>query len=299
MSTQQVSPTVVVGIDGSQSALRAARWGAAEARLRGARLRLVSAFAWEPEHVAHAELVARYRDDLLERAHAQLAEAAAVAERDAPGIEVGQQLVDGHSIPVLGHEARHAQLVVIGDSGLGRIDGLLAGSVAVALAAHAACPVVVVRGAEREPSSTATRPVVVGVDDSPTSEAAIAFAFEAAAARGVRLVAVHTWRDLIANPAWEPLLDLEAIEGLERKLLSERLASWADRYPDVPVERLVTYDRPAHILLEQADRAQLVVVGSRGRGGFTGLVLGSVSHALLHRSPCPVAVVRPDTGKQR
>jgi len=298
MNTQQIRPAVVVGVDGSQSALRAVRWGAAEARRRRARLRLVTAFGWGTDQVVHPELVRRYRDILLDRARGQLAEAATVVERDTPDIEVEQQLVIGHSIPVLGDEARRAQLVVIGDSGLGRIDGLLVGSVAVALAAHASCPVVVVRGTELEPSAIATLPVVVGVDESATSEVAIAFAFEAAAARRVPLVAVHTWWDLFVDPALAPLFDWEAIEAEERKLLSERLAGWADRYPDVPVERLVTRDRPAHSLLEQSARAQLVVVGSRGRGGFTGLVLGSVSHALLHRARCPVAVVRPDTGER-
>jgi nucleotide-binding universal stress UspA family protein len=111
-------------------------------------------------------------------------------------------------------------------------------------------------------------------------------------------VAVHTWWDLIADPAMAPLLDWEAIEADAQHLLSKRLAPSAEKYPDVPVERLVTRDRPAHSLLEQAAHAQLVVVGSWGRGSFSGLVLGSVSHAVLHRARCPVAVVRPDTGER-
>jgi nucleotide-binding universal stress UspA family protein len=138
--------------------------------------------------------------------------------------------------------------------------------------------------------------VVVGVDGSPTSEAALAFAFEAAATRGVSLVAVHTWWDLFVDPTMAPLPDWDAIEVDEREVLAERLSGWGEKYPDVPVQRLVERDQPAHALVEQSLRAQLVVVGSRGRGNFAGLVLGSVSHAVLHRAHCPVAVVRADSG---
>jgi nucleotide-binding universal stress UspA family protein len=258
----------------------------------------VSAFAWAADHVVgHAGLGERYREILLERTRAHVAAAAAVAEQDSHGIEVEQQVVVGFPIGVLGAEARHAQLVVVGDRGLNRVEGLLVGSVAVALAAHAACPVVVVRGTERGPSEAASLPVVVGVDGSPTSEAAIAFAYEAAAARRVGLVAVHTWWELAVDPALAPLLDWDAIETDERQLLAERLAGWGEKYPDVRVERVVTRDRPARSLLEQAARAQLVVVGSRGQGELAGLFLGSVSNALVHRASCPVAVVRPPTVK--
>jgi nucleotide-binding universal stress UspA family protein len=189
---------------------------------------------------------------------------------------------------VLVAESRQAQLVVVGDRGLGGFTGLLLGSVAVGLAAHAASPVAVVRGAAPSPDGQ----VVVGVDGSPTSEAALAAAYEAAAARRVRLVAVHTWWDFLIDTTLAPLLDWEAIEGDEHVLLAERLAGWAEKYPDVEVRRVVARDKPAHSLLQQATGAQLVVVGSRGRGGFAGLLLGSVSHSLLHHAPCPVLVVR-------
>ena len=207
------------------------------------------------------------------------------------GLDVEQQLIVGFPIPVLTAESERAQLVVIGDRGLGGVTGLLLGSVATALAAHAESPVVVVRGDDEDPDPSA--PIVVGVDGSPVSEAALAFAFDAAAARGVPLVAVHTWWDVSVDPAMAPLLDWDAIERDERRLLAERLAGWGEKYPDVRVQRVVLRDRPAHALVEQSRGAQLVVVGSRGRGGFTGLLLGSVSHAVLQRAQCPVAVVRP------
>lgn len=294
MSTQQVRATVVVGVDGTESAQRAVRWGAAEASRRRVPLRLVTAFGWPSErYIGHQEIAKNYRGRLFDQVSGELAGAAAIAELAAPGIEIEQQLTVGYPIPVLVEEAERASLIAIGDRGAGRIEGALAGSVAVALATHAACPVVVVRESDEAPSGTASLPVVVGVDGSPTSEAAIAFAYESAAARNVPLVAVHTWLDRTFEPTLAPMLDWKAIETEERQVLSQRLAGWAEKYPDVEVEQLVTCDRPTATLLEQATAAQLVVVGSRGRGGFAGRVLGSVSNALVHRSPCPVAVVRP------
>lgn len=285
------SRTVVTGIDGSQSALDAARWAADEASRRHDRLRLVYAFGWTTEAVGHPGLGERRRDIMLEHARRDLAAAEAAVAAHAPGVPVESELVVGYPIGVLVRESRHAELVVVGARGLSRIGGLLLGSVAMALATHGACPVVVVRGPGQAVAPTA--PVVVGIDGSPVSELALAFAYEEAALRGAPLVAVHTWTDLVADPVIAPLLDWEAIEVDEQVVLGERLAGWAEKFPDVVVRRVVTRDRPAHALLEEAVGAQLVVVGSRGRGGFAGLVLGSVSHAVLHRSPCPVAVVRP------
>jgi nucleotide-binding universal stress UspA family protein len=282
--------SVVVGVDGSVRATEAVRWGAAEAVRRGVALALVAAVHGGTGRVFNPDLVQRYEDLLDERARQALADAAAEAEREAPDVEVRSELATGHAVAVLREAGEQALVVVIGDRGLSKVEGLLAGSVSVALAAHAACPVVVVRGPDA--SGPDDRPVVVGVDGSPGSEAAVAFAYEAASLRKVGLVAVHTWWDLIVDPALAPLLDWEAIQDDERLLLAERLAGWTEKYPDVAVERVVTRGRPAHVLLEQAARAQLVVVGSRGRGEFAGLVLGSVSNTLLHRSPCPVVVAR-------
>jgi nucleotide-binding universal stress UspA family protein len=285
---------VVVGVDGSDSALGAVRWAAVEAGRRGAPLRLVTAFPWTRDAVVgHPGLGDRYRDELMARAERNVAAARAVAEQAAPTLRTSTATVVGFPIGVLGTEAREAQLLVLGTRGLGGLTGLLVGSVAVGLAAQAACPVVVVRGEDRGPDST--QPVVVGVDGSPNSEAALAFAFDAAAARGVPLVAVHTWADMVFDPQVGALIDWVALEDDQRALLSERLAGWHDKHPEVPLTQLVVRDSAAHRLVELSDAAQLVVVGSRGRANFAGLVLGSVSHAVLHRSRCPVAVVRPDT----
>lgn len=291
--------TVVVGVDGSDNARRAVRWGAAEARRRDLPLRLMTAFGWVHQSVAgHPELGEGYRDILLRHAREQLTDAAEVASAEAPGIDVETQLVVGPPIAVLGDESRRAHLLVLGDTGVGRLAGLVIGSVAAALAAHASCPVVVVRGAGHEPSEIESLPVVVGVDGSATSDAAVAFAFEAAAGRRVPIVAVHSWWEPVFDPAISAMVfDWEAIQAEEARLLEQRMAGWSEKFPEVVVDHHVTRDRPAHSLLERAAQAQLVVVGSHGRGELSSLVLGSVSHALLHRSPCPVAVVRPDTAQ--
>lgn len=284
----QHAATVVVGVDGSVRATQAVRWAAAEAERRGLSLRLVSAVGGDVAVVPHPELAQPYEQMLVERAREALDAGAADVARDTPGLRVETVLMSGHPVAVLREQSREAQLVVIGDRGWSRVEGLIAGSVSVALATHAHCPVVVVRGADR----SAPAPVVVGVDGSETSEAAVAFAYEAAASRRVGLVAVYVWSDMFADPLLVPLTDTAAMNDEGRRILAERLAGWAEKYPDVAVERVVARDRPAHALLAQADRGQLVVVGSHGRGEFAGLVLGSVSNTLLHRSPCPVAVAR-------
>lgn len=286
--------TVVVGIDGSDHALRAVRWGAAEAERSRTPLRLVSAFGLLTDHtLGRPDPEERYRRALLERARGYLTAAAAVAGQQDRRIEVEQELLVGHPISVLGDESRHARLVVLGDRGLSGIEGLLLGSVAVGLTVHAHCPVVVVRGPEQSAPDAFARPVVVGLDGSGHDDAALAFACEAAAARHAPLVAVQARLDLMID-ATARTADLHELDARDRARLAGRLAGWVLKYPELVVEPVVASGAATRILLEQASRAQLLVVGSRGRGEFAGVILGSVSHALLHRAPCPVAVVRPD-----
>jgi nucleotide-binding universal stress UspA family protein len=295
MSAQFVPSTrpVVVGVDGSDGARRALAWAAAEAVRRRVGLRLVTAYAWAPYgHPGLGPSIERAED--LERAARQVLEdAVEVARRSAPDLEITSNLVVGRPVKVLTDEARSAQLLVLGSRGLGGVSGLLLGSVAVGAAVHAACPVVVVRSAEGD--DPAGRAIVVGVDGSPNSEAAVAFAFDAAAVRGVPLVALHTWADVEYAPGLAPLVDWSLIAEEQEAVLAERLAGWSVKYPDVAVRRVVQRDGAANALVELSEDAQLVVVGSRGRGNLSGLLLGSVSHAVLHGSHCPVAVVRADT----
>jgi nucleotide-binding universal stress UspA family protein len=279
---------VVVGVDGSASAYRAVEWAAAEAHRRGVGLRLVRAFSWTTaDHPTG--WVARYRDEMLDVSRRQVARAVRVAADTRPDVEAESQVEIGAPIEVLSSEARRAQLLVLGDRGLGEVAGLVLGSVAVSLAARGACPVVVVRG-ER---AGADGPVVVGVDGSPVSEAALAFAFDAAAARGVDLVAVHAWSPTAIDEELASLVEWDA--SAESAVLAERLAGWGQKYPQVAVRRTVVRDGAVRALVTASAGAQLVVVGSRGRGNAAGLLLGSVSHGVLHGAHCPVAVVRPGT----
>jgi len=271
-------------------------WAAAEAVRRGAELRLVRAFSWTTSKrpVRDGGRVAQYRDELLKIARGQVARAARIAADVRPEVAATTQVAIGAPIEVLGSEARRAQLLVLGDRGLGGLTGLLLGSVAVGLAAHGACPVVIVRG-ERGAAGNEESPVVVGIDDSSISEAALAFAFDAAAARGVGLVVVHAWSPTAIDDALAPVMDWDAATAEEDALLAERLAGWEQKHPEVAVRRTVVRNGAVRSLVAASREAQLVVVGSRGRGNATGLLLGSVSHGVLHASHCPVAIVRPGT----
>ncbi len=136
-------------------------------------------------------------------------------------------------------------------------------------------------------------PVVVGVDGTPASELATEIAFDEASRRGVELVALHAWSDMgpldFPSINWAPI-EWRNIKDQEEEALAERLCGWHDRYPDVVVHKVVVCDQPAPRLLEQAQKAQLVVVGSHGRGGFAGILLGSVSTAVANCAQIPVII---------
>jgi nucleotide-binding universal stress UspA family protein len=281
---------IVVGVDGSSSATQAVRWAAREAGRRQAPLVLVHACAVVPvPRPPGVALPQSFHEAMLAEGARWLDAAATAAKETAPEVEVRTELASGFAAEQLIGRSASAALVVLGSRGLGGFSGLVVGSIAVAMATHGHCPVVVVRG-DAFAGDAGGEPVVVGVDGSTASDAAVLFAFEAAASRGVAVVAVHTWSDVALSTGWEVVAWPE-IEAEEHTLLTERLADAQARYPDVPVQRVVARDGPANTLLEAAETAQLVVVGSRGRGGFRGLLLGSTSQALIYHSPCPVAVV--------
>ncbi len=277
---------IVVGVDGSAAALEAVRWAAGEAAPRKLALRLVYAADVTGGRFDGGLPVPQSSFDELQRAGQQLlADAAAVAGE----VTVSTEMPLEPPVPLLLECSRTARMVVLGSSGRGGFTGMLAGSTAVSVSAHASCPVAVVRG-----RPDAAGPVVVGVDGSPTSEEALKVAIDEAAWREVPLVAVHAWSDAdYGVPLPTADLDWAEVEREQQRLLAERLAGRQERYPDVRVERVVVRDRPRDELLARSRDAQLVVVGSRGRGGFRGLVLGSTSQALIHHADCPVLVVRP------
>jgi nucleotide-binding universal stress UspA family protein len=282
---------VLVGVDGSASALAATRWAAREAVRRQAPLRLVYAFGWMPVHDADdpVQVVPKTHDELLRGAEDTLAAALAAAVGAAPGAVVTSEVVKGNPAALMVELSAEAQLVVVGHRGLGGFAELLLGSVGAALSAHSDCPVVVVRA---EPDPPSEGPVVVGVDDSPQADAALTFAVEAAVARKVPLRAVHAWMESVVPFVVNEPVDWDAVAAREADLLTQRLAGWREKYPDLRVEPVLSHDRPAHALMQASSDAQLVVVGSRGRGGLAGMTLGSVSRALVHHAACPVAVVR-------
>jgi nucleotide-binding universal stress UspA family protein len=282
---------VVAGVDGSDSAEQAVRWAAREAAHRGVPLRLVHA-CMVIEAYTPVKLPVSVSEALADQGGDWLRHAAELAREAAPDVEVSAHLDHGSAAACLITESKSAELVVLGSRGLGGFTGLVVGSVALALTTHGHCPTVVVRGEQDRTG----KPVVVGVDASPASEAAIGFAFEEASRLGVPLVAQHTWTDLSLYVKFSIApygVNWGQVQADQEHLLTERLAGWQEKYPQVPVQLTVTAGRAAHNLLEAARAAQLVVVGSRGRGGVAGMLLGSTSQALLHHSPCAVAVVRP------
>jgi nucleotide-binding universal stress UspA family protein len=278
---------LVAGVDGSAGSLMAVRWAARAARERGHGLRLVHALPTLPAPYPRGDPT---YDQLLEVAAEQgsvmLAEAREAAEEVAPGLPVETALRPERPAEALVDESGGAVLLVLGTPGLRPFGRILFGSVTVALAAHAKCPVALIRPHIGEDRPPVEGPVVVGVDGGPASEEAIAAAFEEASWRATRLVAVHCRPD----SRWPP--DSAAVAEHEHELLAQRLAGWQEKYPDVTVDRVVSAGRPAERLLDLADRAQLLVVGSRGRGGVRGLALGSTSQALMSYALCPVLVAR-------
>lgn len=290
------SQPIVVGIDGSASARHAARWAAAHAQRHGLPLRLVHTYeiplGYPPGIVDPDTIRTAYR----EQGSHWLREARDAVSEIAPELDVDLALERAPVAPALVEESHRAAMIVLGTRGLGGFTGLLLGSTAVAVAGRAHCPVVVVRGRHGEEPASLDGPVVVGVDGTLAGEAAIAFAFAEASSRGCPLIAVHTWTDSLVEEALAGGVTLDTRPLAERaeEVLAERLAGWQEKYPEVTVTRDVVRDQPAAAVLRHAATAALVVVGTRGRGGFRGLILGSVSQHLLHHAPCPVAVVRTD-----
>ncbi|GAB1516707.1 universal stress protein [Actinophytocola sp. KF-1] len=289
---------VVVGVDGSESALQAVRWAAREAASRSAPLRLVHVCDVAPVRRPRRVAPPRdFRDAVMAQGRHWLTEASRAARRAVPGLSVITDLRAGAPAEVMISESRTAQLLVVGSRGLGGCRAMVVGSVAVALSAHGHCPVVVMHSSTRDDVPPGGGPVVVGVDGSDLSDAAITFAFEWAFAHGVPLVAVHTWLDMHMAGAWTTLpgtVDWEQVQAGEERRLAERLSPWRDKFPQVEVQAVVRRDRPDRALLDHATGARLIVVGSHGRDAFAGMGISSVSQTLVHHAECPVAVARTD-----
>jgi nucleotide-binding universal stress UspA family protein len=289
---------VLVGVDGSVSAQAALAWAAAEASFRRCSLRIVHTFTWpmigDPFGLNLAEPM---NDGLRAAAGWILGEAENQARHAAPDIKVTAELFAAGAAPTLLSQARDAELVVVGSRGLGGFRGLLTGSVSSTVAAHALCPVIIVhphRAGTAFPASPTGR-VVVGVDGSEVSAAAIRFAFQEAARRRVGVTAVHAAMPTRQHPSLRVPADI--VDQVDRQLFAEAMVNKRILIPGIDVKTKLVHSHPAQALLDEADGAELIVVGSRGRGGFTGMLLGSVSQAVLHHAACPVAVIHPHRTK--
>ncbi|KJK57062.1 universal stress protein [Saccharothrix sp. ST-888] len=275
---------IVLGVDALDRGPLAAAWAADEAARRDLPLRLL--------HV----IPPRFRDPrgYDESFHAELwrtgrrlvEKTAFLARGRHPDLEISSDVVDGHASHVLVEESAHAELVVLGSRGLSRLEEVLsAHSVTAPVSARAACPVVVVR----EPEHVTQDPpcvVVVGVDGSRSSAAAVDWAFDLASRRGAVLRALWVWQHLPFLP-----VDEDAVVQRLRGELYEATSGQTGRYPEVELTHEVVRGHPVEELAKASADALAVVVGRRGHGGFTGMWLGSVPHGLLHRTHCPAVIV--------
>lgn len=294
--SDHASDRIVAAVDGSAPSDSAIRWAAHEAAMRNAPLTLLHVvapglpmgglgYSKVPLPMNYGDLVKDDGQRILTDARRVVDEAIAAGER----LSVHTELALAPPIPALIDVTKDAQMVVLGCRGRGAVSRHVFGSVSTALIHHAHCPVAVVHETSDGPIQ-GSGPVVVGIDGSPASELATAVAFDEADRRGAELLAVHAWIDAdttaIARMAWSDF------QSEAEETLAERLAGWSERYPDVVVQRQVVFDKPARHLLEAAQTARLVVVGSHGRGGFAGMLLGSVSSTVVHAIHTPVIVAR-------
>ncbi|WP_431955720.1 universal stress protein [Nocardia lijiangensis] len=283
---------VLVAVDGSASSYQAAAWAAVDAATHGARLHVLTSVALigglgPAMSLPEAEMTWLRTDG--QRIVTEAARIAREAVQDAE-LDLTTEVTFDLPIPSLIERSKTLRTLVVGSRGLGAFQRGLLGSVSTAVARHAHCPVAVVHDRSATDAVTLTKPVLVGVDGSENSVAAVEYAFDQAARRKAELVALHAWRD--SSSIDLSVADWDSIRESERALLAERLAGFGERYPDVTVRRIVVADRPVRALLEASTDAQLVVVGSHGRGGFSGMLLGSTSNALLHVVECPIVVIR-------
>ena len=291
MST--VTRAVVVGLDRSDQGRAAVEYAAARAVQQHRPLRVVHAF--EPSQYAVGSTggwTANLHGVLRNSAQRLVDETTEVLAMVYPDLEVKARLEPGSAVELLVEESEHAHAVVVGSRGSGGFADLVIGSTTLHLASQARCPVVAVPS---PPDDDAPRHgVVVGVDGSALSEGAIEFAFRAASELNEPLVALHAWTDpaRLGPAVMLPLVyDPALVPDEEELVLAESLAGWAEKYPDVHIERKVARGHAVHALTTEACHARLLVVGSRGRGSVRSLI-GSVSHGVLHHTRGPVAVVR-------
>ena len=282
--------TIVVGVDGSTHALAAVDWAAERAHRLGRALELVHGYTVQfPDGIMDPAMTGPPAPDWIPPF---LTDACDRVRVTWPDVDVTAVAIPDGGSSSLVSLSRHASLVVVGAHGRSFVSRLLLGSVSRHVTAHAHCPAVVVRGVPK-PGSW---PVAVGIDDSPTAQSALAWAFAEAASRDVGLTVFHAWQEVPVTGygLWATPPGLEdAIEADAEKLLTTSLAPWRDQYPQVEVRERIVRAPPATAVVDQSHHAQLVVLGAHGRGAFRGMTLGSVPASAVHQTDCPVVVVPP------
>lgn len=282
---------IIVGTDGTPSGEAAVRWAAREADRRHLPLRIVHAFDWEWRE-ARYDTSGEYLDFARRVAAAVTATAFEQAREVAPHVKIEVDTLLGHAASELLAVADDAELMVLGNRGRGGFSSLLLGSVSQRVAVQARCPVVIVRGR----GDVTDGPIAVGVDDSAAADHVLETAFEAAASRGCALALIRIY--LPSIPLWlrnVPATDVDTPDqdAEERARLEELVAPWRAKYPDVPVETMLSHDSAATVLVGVSHGAQLVIVGSHHHGAVASAMLGSTGMQLLHHADCPVYIARP------
>lgn len=291
--------TILVGFDGSVAAYAALDWAIDEAKRRDADVVALLASGAAMVSTPLMPMMTDWPDDA---ATSVLRGAVAHAATRSPETRVRTTSSLSGAAGALVEGSASARLVVIGGERHNPLSELALGATAPQVAGHARCPVVVV---PRGGSTVADAPVVVGVDGSSEAQTALEFAFGHAEETGRPLVAVHSWWLDAPDGLDLAVISPSFADRLERKqqdLVDEAIGTWKSKFPEVSVERVLVQGNPVEALLETAKQAHLLVVGSRGHGGFAGLFLGSVSQGLIHAAlPCPLAVVhasdRLDNGR--
>ncbi|WP_169984951.1 universal stress protein [Microbispora sp. H10836] len=283
---------VIVATDGSSAAVAAVEWAAGDAARKGLPLRIVHAVDRSPFEPARHPVPGD--DQLLWAGRRVLEEAARTVRETHPALRVDTVLLEGRPVTVLRREAAGGVELVVGSRGHGGFAGMLLGSVSTHLAGQVPVPFVVVRPEVSAPHEL----IVAGADGSAEAEAALTYAFEEAWSRGCRLLVLYAWQLPVHAYAPEISYGIDEVRRAQEEHVAAVLATYRRSYPDVDAEMRSVCAHPVPVLVDAGEKADLLVVGSRGHGALGSAVLGSVSRALLHHARCPVAVVRPPAAEK-